>query len=73
MNPKAGHKTLQSELALHSLFLEASVAWRFTHTHHETEVQLPSCSQFPPPSLFPCPPSEETHESHYCFTVSAHQ
>lgn len=71
MNPKAGHVTLQSVSALWTLFLKASVAWRFTHTHHETQVQLPSWSTFPPPSLFPHPPSEE-HMSPITVLLSQH-
>lgn len=71
MNPKAGHVTLQSDPTPWTLFLEASVAWRFTHTRHETQVPLPSWSPLPPPSLFPRPPAEE-HMSPITVLLSQH-
>lgn len=71
MNPKAEHVTLQSGPTLGTLFLKASVAWRFTHTHHETQVQLPYWSPLPPPPLFPHPPTEE-HMSPITVLLSQH-
>lgn len=68
VNPKAGHVTLQSDPALWTLFLEGQCGF---HTHHETQVKLPSWSPLPPPSLFLHLPSEE-HMSPITVLLSQH-
>lgn len=43
----------------------------FTHTHHETQVPLPSWPLLPPPSLFPHLPAEG-HMSPITVLLSQH-